>query len=92
MKQIKSSIMPVTGLSCSNCARAIERGMLKLPGVSEANVDFASEKLNITFDSELLTDNQIIASVKHIGYDVATGKIDLPVTGMRDSTDALMLE
>ncbi len=92
MKPIKSSIMPVTGLSCSNCARAIETGIRKLPGVSEANVDFAGEKLNITFDSSQLSDNQIIASVRHIGYDVATGKIELPVTGMRDSTDALMLE
>lgn len=69
--------MPVTGLSCSNCARAIETNLRKIPGVTEANVDFASEKLNITYASSLLGDLQIIDAVRHIGYDVAIGKVEL---------------
>ena len=92
MNQIKSSIMPVTGMSCSNCALAIESNVCKLPGVEMANVDFACEKLNITFDSSQVSENQIIQCVRHIGYDVATGQIELPVTGMQDPTDALTLE
>ena len=92
MTQIKTSIMPVTGLSCSNCALSIESGVRKLPGVETVGVDFAAEKLNVTFDSSLLNDNQVIACVRQLGYDVAIGKIELAVTGMQDHTDALTLE
>ena len=84
--------MPVTGLSCSNCALKIESNIRKLPGVSEASVDFAGEKLNVVFDALLLDKSEIINSVKRIGYGVATGKLELPVTGMQDNTDAVTLE
>jgi len=92
MTQIKTSIMPVTGLSCSNCALTIESNVRKLPGVASAGVDFAAEKLNISFDSSVLNDRQVIACVRQLGYDVAIGKIELAVTGMQDATDALTLE
>ena len=92
MSNVKTIIMPVTGLSCSNCAIRVETNVRKLPGVKEANVDFASEKLNITFDPSLLSENEIIAGVRKIGYDIAIGKFELPITGMQDHTDALTLE
>jgi copper chaperone CopZ len=41
----KNVIMPVTGMSCSNCALTIESGVRKLKGVTNANIDFAGEKL-----------------------------------------------
>jgi len=92
MASIKSSILPVTGMSCTNCANAIATNVRKLPGVSEANIDFASEKLNIFFDPAKLSEKEIIACVHRIGYGVATGKIELPITGLQDNTDALTLE
>ncbi len=92
MIQIKSTIMPVTGLTCTNCASAIEEKVRKLPGVIDANVDFASEKLSVKFDPNQLAENDIISTVSKIGYGVATGKIDLPVTGLQDNNDALSLE
>jgi len=92
MMSMKSVIMPVTGMSCSNCALTIESKMRKVPGVSEATVDFAGEKLNIVFDDSQLSEKEIISTVKKIGYGIATGKLELPVTGMQDVTDANTLE
>jgi Cu+-exporting ATPase len=88
----KNVIMPVTGMSCSNCALTIESGVRKLKGVTNANIDFAGEKLNIVFDPEIITERKIAAFVKKIGYGIATGKFELPVTGMQDNTDATTLE
>jgi len=79
-------------MSCTNCANAISTNIRKLPGVSEANIDFASEKLNISFDPAKLSEKEIISCVHRIGYGVATGKIELPITGLQDNTDALTLE
>jgi len=84
--------MPVTGLSCSNCALAIESRVRKMSGVMDAHVDFASEKLILVFDPEKLSEVEIIAAVKQIGYGVAIGKIELPITGMQDQTDVNLLE
>ncbi len=84
--------MPVTGLSCSNCALAIQSNVSKLSGVTNAVVDFASEKLTVEFDAELLSEAKIIESIKQLGYGVAIGKTELPVTGLQDITDANLLE
>ncbi len=88
----KTIIMPVTGMSCSNCALTIESNLRKVPGVEEASVDFAGEKLKVAFDATRLTENDIVAFVKKAGYGIAIGKLELPVMGMQDNTDALALE
>ena len=35
--------LPITGMTCANCAANIERVVKKLEGVAEANVNFAAE-------------------------------------------------
>jgi P-type Cu+ transporter len=92
MTEIKNITMPVTGMTCANCAATIERNVRKLPGVNEANVNLASEKLSISFDPQLLNELGIIAKVERIGYGIAIGRTELPITGLHDNSDALMLE
>ena len=92
MNTIKHSILPVTGLSCSNCALTIETNVGKQKGIEAATVDFASEKLSVSFDTSVVDENDIIQCIRQLGYGVAIGKLDLPLFGMQDSTDALSLE
>ncbi len=92
MADVKSTTLPITGMTCANCAATIERNMRKLPGVGEANVNLASEKLTIVFDPAVLDEHGIIARVERIGYGVPIGKVELPITGLRDNSDAVSLE
>jgi Cu+-exporting ATPase len=92
MSTSKIITIPVTGLTCINCASAIGLNVKKLKGVTEANVEFATERLTVCFDASLLSEKEIVATVNRIGYGIATGKLDLPVTGLGDNTDALTLE
>ncbi|MFZ4549603.1 MAG: cation transporter, partial [Bacteroidales bacterium] len=92
MSNIKTATMPVTGLTCVNCASLIDTNVKKMHGVNDANVDFASEKLTINFDPALVSEKNIVEAIKRIGYGVATGKVELPIVGMQDNTDALTLE
>jgi Cu+-exporting ATPase len=78
----KSIALPVTRMTCANCAANIERSVRKLEGVSEANVNFASERLNLVFDASLLSESDIIARVRKAGYDVPEQTVDLAITGM----------
>jgi P-type Cu+ transporter len=92
MTEVKNITMPVTGMTCANCATTIERNVRKLPGVNTANVNLASEKLTVAFDPALLDERGIVARVERIGYGIATGKTELPITGLHDASDALSLE
>lgn len=92
MAETRNVTMPVTGMTCANCAAAIERNVRKLPGIDVANVNLASEKLTVVFDPAQMDEQGIISKIEKIGYGVAIGKTSLPVTGMRDNSDAVKLE
>ncbi len=92
MNDMKTATMPVTGMTCANCAATIERNVRKLPGVNVANVNLASEKLVLPLTRPSLMRHGIIERVRRIGYGVAIGKTELPITGLHDNSDALSLE
>ena len=78
----KEVVLPVTGMTCANCALTIERSLGKTQGVKEARVNLASEKAVISYDPSLVGGEGLVGSIRDAGYDVATATIDLPITGM----------
>ena len=62
--------LKIKGMTCAACANAIEQAVKKLDGVDEASVNFATEKLSVSFDSEVVTSEKIEATVKEVGYEV----------------------
>ncbi len=82
----------VTGMSCANCAAGLERYLSQLPGVAAATVDFASEKLTVTFDPGRIDARALIAGVEAIGFGVAVGRTELAVTGLPDEAAAVRLQ
>ncbi|NVN95586.1 MAG: heavy metal translocating P-type ATPase [Bacteroidetes bacterium] len=92
MENIRNSVMPLRGLSCSNCALSIESNVRKLKGVSVANVDFSSEKLSVNFDKSIISERQIIDSIHHLGYKVAIGKLEILIEGIKNNHDKAFLE
>ena len=45
-----TKLLKVEGMTCASCAMTVEKTTKKIDGVTEANVNFATEKLNISFD------------------------------------------
>ncbi len=58
----------VGGMHCASCAKIIERSLQKVPGVKEANVNFAAEKARVIFDSSETNVNDLMAAVRSAGY------------------------
>lgn len=58
----------IRGMTCTACARAVERASKNIDGVKDANVNFATEKLNIAFESSKVTEADIKNAVKKAGY------------------------
>jgi len=56
------------GMHCSSCANIIERSLKKVPGVKQANVNFAAEKASIVYDQSLATTQNLIDAIGKAGY------------------------
>ena len=60
--------LEISGMHCSSCAGLIEKSLLKTRGVLEANVNFATSKARIKFDTKLTTPENLVEAVKSAGY------------------------
>ena len=84
--------IPVSGMTCANCAMNIERSLKKVVGVSAVAVNFASEQASVTYDDGTLGISEIVDAVTKAGYAVLPAKVDLPVRGMTCANCAMTIE
>ncbi|MCU0286019.1 MAG: heavy metal translocating P-type ATPase [Acidobacteria bacterium] len=67
---------PVIGMTCANCAAAVERNSKKVHGVIDAEVNFAGEKVTIIYDPSLTNAKTVTSElserIKKAGYEVVT--------------------
>jgi len=63
--------LPITGMTCAACARRIERGLTKTPGVRRAGVNFATERATVEYDLEMTGASELIATIEKVGYGTA---------------------
>ena len=88
----KQISLPVLGMTCANCALAIERALRKLPGVGEASVNLALEQATVRYDPAQVQLPALIKAVEDAGYQVVVERLDLPVGGMTCANCALAIE
>ena len=69
-KNLKSYNLKVEGMTCSACANRVERVTKKADGVMSSSVNFATEKLNITFDEDKINIYKIKEIVQKSGYNL----------------------
>ena len=63
--------LPITGMTCANCAMTIERTLnKKVPGVTKASVNFASERAQVEYIPGSLALDDIITAIEKVGYGV----------------------
>ena len=67
-KNIQSHNYKIEGMTCSACANRVEKVTKKMPGVENAVVNFATEKLSISYDADVINFGDIKAKVEKVGY------------------------
>jgi P-type Cu+ transporter len=63
-------VLQVTGMSCVNCAKSIEKGLLNREGVYNAVVNFAAERVTVEYNTEQISLAAIKKTIKDTGYNV----------------------
>lgn len=83
-------ILNIEGMTCAACAKAVERVSKKLEGVIDANVNIATEKLDIIFDKSKVSLNDIKVAIEKAGYKALEEKnIEEEKKGKEDAIKSL---
>ena len=93
---MKLDVFKINGMTCAACAKTVERVTGKLAGVTQSSVNFATEKLHITYDESKLTVADIKKAVSKAGYEaleeVSAKEVSIPIQGMTCAACAKTIE
>jgi P-type Cu+ transporter len=84
--------LPVSGMTCANCAMNIERTVKRLDGVMDVSVNFAAEEAQVEYDPDAVAPARIVEAVEGAGFSVPAGRIEFPVRGMTCANCAMNIE
>jgi Cu+-exporting ATPase len=83
---LRKTTLPVTGMTCANCAATIERVLRKkVPGLAAAAVNLAAESVTIHYDGNAASLQDMAAAVERAGY-----RLVLPRPGVDPDRAAFM--
>jgi copper chaperone len=71
MADIRTVELTTTGMHCGSCAMLIDMTLGDLEGVSEVKTEYASGVTTVTYDSEILSENDLVIAVRSAGYDAS---------------------
>ncbi len=90
--ELKETSLQITGMTCAACANRIEKGLKKIDGVEEANVNLALEKSIIKFDPQKVNEQDFEEKIEALGYGVVKEKKEFTITGMTCAACATRIE
>lgn len=65
---MSSYVFAIEGMTCANCAQRVEKALRKVPGVVQAEVNFALEKADVTVRSGAVDRETLFQSVRAAGF------------------------
>ncbi|MFV0413207.1 MAG: heavy metal translocating P-type ATPase [Oscillospiraceae bacterium] len=93
---MENKVLDIRGMTCAACAQRIEKAVGKLPGIGQASVNLASEKLFVEYDEGVVQLAGIKAAVEKIGYEAAEkaegSSVTIPIGGMTCAACAQRIE
>ncbi len=76
----KTAELAVSGMTCASCVMRVEKKLKKIPGVSDAAINLATEHAVITYDPTKATPAALVSAVEAAGYGAAIQEEDEPLT------------
>ncbi len=92
---MKKEIFYITGMSCTACAKHIEKAVSEIDGTISVNVNFATEKMVVEYDEKVLTSSkikEIVAKNDYKAIETSSNKIIIPIGGMTCASCASSVE
>ncbi len=74
--------LTIEGMHCANCVETIEKAVRGLKGVERCQVNFATGKASIIFDSSSISLTQVAERIRSLGYPVFLEESRSPAKAM----------
>ncbi|WP_106345138.1 heavy metal translocating P-type ATPase [Planifilum fimeticola] len=84
--------MEIKGMTCAACASRIEKGLRRMAGMVDAQVNLARERASVVYDDDRLSPVEVADKIRDLGYDVVTEKAELDIRGMTCAACARRIE
>ncbi|MGA7776565.1 MAG: heavy metal translocating P-type ATPase [Paraburkholderia sp.] len=79
--------LDISGMTCASCAMRVEKALAKVPGVSRASVNLATERASVDADGSVDRDT-LVNAVRKAGYEAAA----VPLIPASNSTPTQLTE
>ncbi len=71
--------LKIEGMTCASCAQTIEKSLKDLRGVSEVNVNLATEKGSVNYNSDETDLKEFVQTIEDSGYSVSVKSFEFKV-------------
>lgn len=68
--------VPVEGMTCASCVARVEKKLKSVDGISDVNVNFASEKASFKYDPEKVDLDNVSKLIEDSGYKIDFSSLD----------------
>jgi Cu+-exporting ATPase len=68
--------LAIIGMSCANCAKAVERAVSRVDGVASADVNLAAQSCAVRFDPAVATVQSLVGAVEAAGFRAVPAQDD----------------
>ncbi len=86
------AVLALEGMTCASCAMRIEKGLKKVPGVLDAQVNLATERGTVLYNPEQTGIEQMVQKVEAVGYKATSvehpGRQGIPTTTPSNATNS----
>lgn len=76
--------LDITGMTCANCAAAVERALRRLNGVETAVVNLPAGQALISYDTGRLTLSRLVERIQQAGYGTGIRRMPFHAPGLED--------
>ncbi|MBX0288039.1 heavy metal translocating P-type ATPase [Haloarcula salinisoli] len=78
----RKSHVDIQGMSCANCAQTITDAVTSVDGVSDANINFATDEGSVEYDPDEVSLDQVFDAIEEAGYTPITDSVTIGITDM----------
>lgn len=65
---MKTTVIPVEGMSCGSCAAKVKRTLKGIQGVGDAVVDLGERNVTVDYDPRQLAPDRLVSAINGLGY------------------------
>jgi Cu+-exporting ATPase len=68
--KVEKVLLPIQGMTCASCINKVEKALRSLRGVTQVNVNFATERASVEYIPEEVTIRDFKKAVQEAGYEI----------------------